>query len=262
MSAVKPARLNEQIDEIIDQIADPVALRRKCADVLDLYADRTRRPNRLETADEIARSLRVPKPVIRAIGVALRRCAQEQPEHARPASAALWEASYREMRLLACAILSGQANADVPKWAVDYVVNCDDEDVIVEMARLGLESWRERDVPRFLDEVETWLHDSKRRLRTFALIALDAAVEDHQFKDIPSVYRLIAGLTATAKLEEKRALRRLIETLVGRSPPEAARFLMDEIAGVGKAAQDMTHSILDSFPPRQRELLENTLSSK
>jgi hypothetical protein len=57
-------------------------------------------------------------------------------------------------------------------------------------------------------------------------------------------------------------LRRLIETLVGRSPPEAARFLMDEIAGVGKAAQDMTHSILDSFPPRQRELLENTLSSK
>jgi hypothetical protein len=262
MSAVKPTRLNEQIDEIVDQITDPVSLRRTCVDVLDLYADRTRRPNRLETADEVARSLRVPKPVIRAIGVALRRRAQEQPEHARPASAALWEAGYRETRLLACAILSGQANADVPKWAADYVANCDDEEVIVEMARLGLECWRKLDTTRFLDEAETWLHDPKRRLRAFALIALDAAAEDHQFKDIPSIFRLIAGLAAAAKLEEKRALRRLIETLVGRSPPEAARFLMDEIAASGTAAQDIARSTLDSFPARQRELLENTLSSK
>jgi hypothetical protein len=158
--------------------------------------------------------------------------------------------------------LSGQANADVPKWAADYVANCDDEEVIVEMARLGLECWRKLDTTRFLDEAETWLHDPKRRLRAFALIALDAAAEDHQFKDIPSIFRLIAGLAAAAKLEEKRALRRLIETLVGRSPPEAARFLMDEIAASGTAAQDIARSTLDSFPARQRELLENTLSSK
>ncbi len=262
MSAVKPTRLNEQIDEIVDQIADPISLRRKCVDVLDLYADRTRRPNRLETADEVARSLRVPKPVIRAIGVALRRRAQEQPQHARPASAALWEAGYRETRLLACAIMSGLAHADVPQWAIDYAANCDDEEVIVELARVGLDSWRKFDASRFLDEAQTWLHDSSRSIRTFGLLALGSAAEDHQFKDIPSIFRLIAGLTATAKLEEKRALRRLVETLVERSPPEAARFLMDEIAAAGTPAQNLTRNTLDLFPARQRELLESTLSAK
>jgi len=262
MTAVKPTRLNEQIDEVLNLISDPIALRRKCVDILDLYADRTRRPNLMETMDEAAHSLRVPRPVIRAFGVALRRRAQEQPEHARAASAALWEAGYRETQLLACSILSGQVHDDVSKWAIDHVAKCDDQEVVAEMAKVGLHSWRVSDVPRFLSAEEVWLNDSNRRIRSFALLALSAAAGDDQFKDIPSIFRLIVGFTAKAKGGERRALRRLIQALVGRSPPEAARFLIDEIADGGNPAENFSRSVLDFFPSRQRRLLDRTLSSQ
>jgi hypothetical protein len=262
MTAVKPARLNEQIDEVLDDFSDPIALRRKCVDILDLYADRTRRPNLMETMDEAAHSLRVPRPVIRAFGVAFRRRAQEQPEHARAASAALWEAGYRETQLLACSVLSGQVHDDVAKWAIDYVAKCDDQEVVAEMAKAGLQGWRISDVSRFLAAEQVWLNDSNRGIRSFALLALSAAAEDDQFKDIPSIFRLIAGFTAKAKGGERRALRRLIEALVDRSPPEAARFLMDEVAEGGNPAENFARSTLEFFPSRQRRLLERTLSSQ
>lgn len=261
MTAVKPSRLNEQISDVLNHFEDPIMLRRKCVEVLDLYADRTRRPNLMETVDEAAQSLRVPRPVIRAFGVALRRKALEQPEHARAAAATLWEAGFRETRLLACAVLSGQTHAEVSKWAIDYVRTSDDHDIAVEIARQGLLDWRKADTSRFLDEVEVWLTDSDRKVRTFALLLLGAAVEDLQFKDIPSIFRLIAGLTANAKGEEKRALRLLIQVLVDRSPPEVVRFLVDEIAAGGTPSKNLAHTTLDYFPSRQRKLLERTLSS-
>jgi hypothetical protein len=104
--------------------------------------------------------------------------------------------------------------------------------------------------------------DSNRGIRSFALLALSAAAEDDQFKDIPSIFRLIAGFTAKAKGGERRALRRLIEALVDRSPPEAARFLMDEVAEGGNPAENFARSTLEFFPSRQRRLLERTLSSQ
>ena len=98
---------------------------------------------------------------------------------------------------------------------------------------MGVLDWRKSDTSRFLTEVETWLKDSDRRIRAFAFLTLGAACEDQQFKDIPSIFRLIAGFTAKVKGEERRALRRLIQVLAGRSPPEVVRFLMDEIAAGG-----------------------------
>jgi hypothetical protein len=262
MTAVKPSRLNEQIDDVLKHMSDPIALRQKCVDILHLYADRTRRPALIETADEAAQSLRVPRPVIRAFGVALKRQAQEQSEFARAASATLWEAGYRETRLLACSILSGQAHEDVSKWAVDYVRNCEDQEIIVEMAQVGILDWRKSDVSRFLTEVETWLEDSDRRIRTFAFLTLSAACEDSQFKDIPSIFRMVAGFSAKVKGEERRALRQLIQVLAERSPPEVVRFLMDEITAGGTPAKNLARNTLDSFPARQRKLLERTLSSQ
>jgi len=53
-----------------------------------------------------------------------------------------------------------------------------------------------------------------------------------------------------------------LRTLIRRSPPEATRFLLDELACAIPGTQRMIRVSLKHFPARQRELLKQALSAK
>ncbi|NIS79974.1 MAG: hypothetical protein GTO14_07160 [Anaerolineales bacterium] len=260
MAAVNPARLNTQVGELLACLHDPVALRRECLEILDFYADRTRRPSVSSSADDAVRIFRVPRPVIRALGTGLKTRVIERPDLAYAAASALWEAGYRETRQLACVILGAYRQSEIADWVTDWVPSCEDRVALAELARVGLQGWRANDVAMFLSKVAEWLESSSLRMRVFSLQALDAAAHDEDFDELPTVFRLITGRVATSQGREKRSLYSLVNTLATRSPPETARFLIDEINREGGAARKMTRSLIENFPSRQRILLERTLS--
>lgn len=261
MSAVNPTRLNEQVKDLLTCLSDPVSLRRECLELLDFYADRTKRPSVSSGTDATIKLFRVPRPVLRAIGTGLKMRVKEQPDLAHAAASALWEAGYRETRLLACSLLSGYSHSEIADWVTDWVPSCEDRFANAELASVGLQGWRKSDVHSYLNKIAFWLKSSSLRMRVFALQALEASAHDEDFDELPTVFRLIKGRVTVAKRGEKRSLYRLVNTLATRSPPEAARFLMDEIAHEGGAARKMAKSMLEAFPSRQRTLLERTLSS-
>lgn len=261
MAAINPIRLNEQIDGLLEFLEEPVALRRKCLDILDFYADRTRRPTPKSAIDDASRTFRVPRPVIRAIGIGLKTRTKDNPELAHLASSALWEAEYRETRLLASAILSSQSHDAVAEWAIEWVSKCDDRIVVAEIARVGLAGWRKGDENGFLEKCAEWIEGSSRAIRVFGLLALDAAARDTEFKGLPAVFRMLTGKAASAKRDEKRALAQLVRTLTERSPFEATRFLLDELKHHNSGARALARTVLDQLPVKQRKLLEQTLST-
>lgn len=261
MPAVNPTRLNEQVSDILMYLSDPVSLRRECIEFLDFYADRTKRPSDTRNADPAIKLFRVPQPVLRALGTGLKARVQEQPGLAHAAASALWEAGYRETRLLASSVLSGYSHSEIADWATDWVSGCEDRIANAELARVGLQGWRTLNVDKFLNEIAAWLESPSLRIREFALQALEAATQDEDFDELPAVFRLIKGKVAIAKRGEKQSLYRLVRTLATRSPPEAAHFLIDEITREGEVAQKMTRSVIEAFPSRQRILLERTLSA-
>ncbi len=261
MSAVNPTRLAMEVEELGDLVTDPAALRRACLNLLDFYADRTHRAGSSAVKRNALKAFHVPRPVIRALSVKLHVLTQAHPEIAWPAASALWEAGYREMRLLSIAILNGQTDPSVPQLAEAWAFKCSDLTLLAELSVTGLEGWRRTDPSKFLTQIAAWSNAVKSPLRILALLSLHAAVEDPTFEDLPTVFQLCAGLAGKVRGEERRALYAVVTALARRSPPEAARFLTDELAKGDAGVRRMIQDTLTAFPKRQRELLQRTLSA-
>lgn len=262
MPAINPERLKKQVDRLLDVVTDPVELQRGCIELLDFYADRTLKSIAVGEADETYRTFGSPKPLMRALSFGLRTRLEEQPTSSFPAAAALWEAGYRETRALASAILGDLDGEDVPGWAETWAFECDDQIDLKELADQGLVSWRKADPTAFLERIEIWLGSTQEKLQSFALLALQSAVEDPSFEDLPTVFGLLDGTTGRFSGALFHNLNRLIDALARRSPLEAARFLMDELKHESRSTKRMVQNSIEKFPARQRDLLERALSAK
>lgn len=261
MPAVNPERLKKQVDDLLDLLEDPTAFLRQCLDLLDFYSDRTRRPNMSSTADTMDWDFNTPRPVMRVLINGIVSRAAKQPATLMPVATVLWNAGFRETRLLACTILGCQRRSDVGQWIEKWISDCVDSAAIDQLARLGVTGWREAYFKSYTAKMEKWLKGSLRRLRLFALIALQSAVEDVDFNDLPTIFRILSGASKSVRGESRQALYKLVRTLAKRSPPEATRFLLDELEGEIPGSRRMIRSLLESFPARQRDLLERALSA-
>ena len=262
MPAVNPERLRQQVEDLLTLLGDQVALKRRCLDLLDYYADHTRRSLASGGVKDAEGVFGVPRPVVRALSQGLRSRTQQKPALILPTATVLWEAGYRETRLLASAILGGIQQMEVAQWAEARASNCDDSVVLMELASQGLAGLREADPTAFLDRASKWLNSTHRWLRLFALMALHSAVENPTFEDLPTVFRLLSGVSEKARGESRQVLYALLRTLTRRSPPESARFLLDELAREVPGTQRMIRASLGHFPARQQELLKHALSVK
>lgn len=262
MPAIDPERLKIQVDRLLEVVSDPVALQRGCVELLDFYADRTQKSIATGEVDETYRAFGAPKPLMRALSFGLRSRLAQHPTSSFSTAAALWEAGYRETRALASAILGELDVEDVPDWAETWVLTCDDQIAVEELANQGLTNWRKADPTRFLGRVELWLGSTQKKLQSFSLLALMSAVEDPSFEDLPTVFRILDGTTGTFDGALFLVLSRLINALSRRSPPEAVRFLMDELAHERESTRRLIRNTKENFPPRQRDLLERALSVK
>jgi hypothetical protein len=262
MPAINPERLKKQVDSLLAVVSDPVELQKSCVELLDFYADRTRKSEAIGEVNGTYHTFDVPNPLMRALSHGLRSRLKEQSAYALPAAAALWEAGYRETRILASIILGEQYGEQVPSWAETWAIQCDDRIVLKELADQGLVSWRKIDPTAFLEKVEIWLNSTRKKLRSFSLLALQSAVEAPSFEDLPTVFRLLDGTTGRFRGAHFHALIQLINALAKRSPPEAAHFLLDELASGDPGTKRVVQNVLGNFPVRQRQLLERALSVK
>jgi hypothetical protein len=262
MPAINPDRLKKQVDSLLAVVGDPVELQKICVELLDFYADRTRKSDVVGEVNDTYYTFDVPNPLMRVLSHGLRARLREQSASAFPAAAALWEAGYRETRILASTILGEQYGEQLPSWAETWAIECDDRIVLRELADKGLVSWRKTDPTAFLEKAEIWLNSTKKKLGSFSLLALQSAVEDPSFEDLPTVFRLLDGTTARFRGAYFHALLQLITALAKRSPPEAAHFLLDELATGDPGTKRVVQSVLENFPMRQRQLLERALSVK
>jgi hypothetical protein len=261
MSAIHPERLAKQVEELLSSLGQPKLLVKELRELLEFYTDRTRRSVMKPSSDISSWAFNVPRPVLRSLSSGLRSGAQTHPELAWPVIHALWDVGTREMQYLAAAILAGKSSDDVIQFVALRAEDCRDPIVRDELARTCLQAWRRRDAVGFIEQVSDWLGDSARKIRVFGLIALEGAVQDGQFTDLPTVFQLLAGISVSARDEERRSLGRVIRSLARRSPQEAARFLLDEQVRNDTTARRLIRDVRDAFPPRQRELLERALSA-
>lgn len=261
MPAIDPARLDKQIDEVVAFILEPDEVARRCLDLLDYYADRTRRVR--ATAFDVSPSLGVPGPVLRSLAGRLRSAVEHLPDGGLNLADQLWQGQFREVMMLAAVVVGGRSGEQAADWLETAASRCSDPEVLASLASDGTEAWRRSAPQTFQTRAEVWLRSGNQRLMTLALLALRAGVIDDPGLSVLAVLDILEGRMVRLRGSARRAYVELIRGTIDRSPQEVARFLADEVRQAqGAAAVRRTlRACLDAFPPYEREGLEKILST-
>lgn len=261
MPAIDPARLEKQIDEVVAFILEPGEVAHRCLDLLDYYADRTRRVR--ATALDVSPSLGVPRPVLRSLADRLRSAVAQLPDGGLALAEQLWRGQFREIMILAAVVVGGRPGEPAARWLEAAASQCSDSEVLAHLASDGTEAWRRSDPQTFLTRAEVWLRSGDQRLVTFALLAFQAGVAEDPGLSLLAVLDILEGRLSHFRGPSRRAFVDLVRALVDRSPQEVARFLADEVrqAQGGPAVRSILKACLEAFPAYEREGLEKILST-
>ncbi|OGO14526.1 MAG: hypothetical protein A2Y93_00890 [Chloroflexi bacterium RBG_13_68_17] len=262
MPAIDPARLRRQVEDLGAQGREAALLRARTLELLDFYRDRTRRPSAAaRAADPNRRTLGVPRPVLRAVARGLDELLGPDADARLALAGELWEAGLAESQYLACCVAGALPVEQAVNWAAGRAKLSDSRAALKDLAEQGLSDLRAQHPQHLLEAVERWMRSGDPRLRALAYFAAASQVDDEGFRDLPAVFRLVESTLQDAGGFPQPALQQLIEAMARRSPPEAARLLIDELGRAIPGIDDMVRLTLPAFPPFQRGRLERALSA-
>lgn len=261
MPAVDPQRLRREAAGAAEAADEPGRLRRAVLELLDFYADRTRRPAASGRASTAYRAFGAPRAVGTALGRALDERLGGRVAARLEAAAALWQADYRETRLLAAGLLEPMAEDEIVAWVEARAREAEDPQVLQALAGRALAGWRDAAAGEALPRFQTWCHSPEVGLRALGLHALAALVESPAFDDLPAVCRMLGAMAVPPPGEARRAYAELVTRLARRSPAETTRLLLDGLALRRAGMAAVVRGLLPGFPAGLRRELERALSS-
>jgi hypothetical protein len=250
MPAIQPDLLQRQIDELLGQANEPSAFIRTAINLLDHYADRTKRPRSSAVKVEIAKVLRVPRPVMKMLCMRLQLAPTRLSEEWFEIGSGLWGHATREARQLAACVLNKCPEDQVESLVESWVVACEDDEAIEYLALEGLKAWRVQDLERFYRTIVSWLGDGRLRMRFMGILAFYGRSQDEDFNELPRMLSILSGTSAEVRGSSQRALSNLIRSLAEISPPEVAKFLIDDLRSKTPGAQRLAQASLSVFPVR------------
>ena len=258
MPAIDPSRLEKQIQEILQRADEPLEFSRMCVDLFEFYGDRTKRT--LDVYDD-HRVLHVPRPMVRQLSAAIEKTKFDDEESWRKITESLWGYEYRELRALAAVVLGSHARLEVLTMAEAWATMCNDIQVVISVASAGLRSYRAQVPSELFEAIDGWLDSDNSNVRHLGLQALLAFLEGGENEHIPTILLTLRGSSDRARGESWKTLRVLVEELAVRSPPEATRFLLDEMEDGSKGTERLVRTILESFPEVHRSRLRNAIEN-
>ena len=233
MPAIQLARLKIQSAELVTRFNDPAAFVRGLHDLLDFYADRTRKPGQSGEPPPLIKSYNVPRPVLRQIKTDLSPSVVMDRESALVLCDALWAEPYLEFRVLAVNIL-GLVPPDPPDddlerinvWAVPGI----EDRLLNALVKEGLIEVSKSTPERYLSQLEEWLAAEDDLSLRVGLKAISMMLADRDFENLPKIFRLLAPLVRTSPSQLRPDLLDVIQSLAKRSPNETAFFLRQNLS--------------------------------
>ena len=267
MPAIDPTRLRRQSAEVVAAYGEPRALIRRLHELLDFYADRTRRPGETGTPPPLIHSYQVAQPVMRQLLKDLHDRQIGQPRQASLTLAdALWQENNLECRILAIHLLSWNP-AERPQPVYERVrlwARPDEEEQLLDLLlNTGMSRYRADAHKDFLRLVKDWLTDPDLEIQVMGLKALIPLAKDPNFKNLPQIYTFLKSPTQRAPIELRAFLLDLIEILAQRSPNETAYFLRESLVGAsGTGTAILVRKSLDLFQTELQNSLRQALKEK
>ena len=263
MPAIQPARLKLQAAQLGEKFAQPAAFLRGLHDLLEFYADRTRRPSQTGTPPPLLPTYNVPPPVMRHIERELTPRATASAEAALALADALWGEPHLECRLLAIHLLGAippTPLAPILQRALAWAQDTDEDTLLEALLQKGLKQVRENALDRFLTMIQDWLNTNDIATQKVGLLALLTVLTASDFENLPLIFRMLAPVSASPPLDLRLHLLDVIEALAHRSPQETAYFLRQSLTKTNDPGSAwLVRNSLNFFPEPTRGNLRTLL---
>ena len=264
MPAVDIARLRIQSAAVTDHFDNPEQLLRALHDMLDLYADRTRRPGRLTSPVTVLPAYNVPTPVLRQLETDLGFQGEERPGELLLLADALWRDGYLETRLLAAYLLGRipPGGDEFMDRLTDWVGGTREPNVRRTLLSVGLSRLRRENPEQFLRLMSRWVNPIRHKMWSNAIQALLPLLSDPDFDNLPVVFDIVRPIIETAPATLQNDVADLISGLYDASPTETT-FYMRQIATFSSHPQTRLNlrRILARLPEGLQEMLAEIVRS-
>lgn len=235
MPAIQLARLKIQSAELVSHFYDPAAFLRALHDLLEFYADRTRKPGQSGKPPPLIKSYNVPRPVLRQVKTDLSPYVVTDKDPAFTLCDTLWAEPYLESRLLAIDLL-GMIPPDPPDeilervnlWATSKI----EDRLLNALVDEGLKAVSKNNPELILSQVEEWLTSEGDLSRRMGMKAISMMLEDRDFENLPKLFRLLAPLIRVSPSQLRPDLLDVMQSLAKVSPNETAFFLRQNLSVV------------------------------
>ena len=266
MPAINPARLKHQTTLLVERISDPQNFVTELQDILDFYADRTKRPGRGEKRFSLARSYNVSRQVLRQIKASLRPVILSDPESALYLIDLLWDQNWVECRTLALDIL-GWLPTISPDEIIDrinrWAAECANDVRLAEsLADLLLLTWQHH--PQFvLDQFGAWALASDLKLKKVSFIVISYFIDSPSFNNVPAIFKIIAPLLDKESSRSDGGFINVLRALARCSPQETAYFLKQHVLITNDPNPEVViRQCIDSFPEYDQIALRSFLRQR
>ena len=241
-------------------LGEPGRFARACYELLEFYADRTKRRNTAIGQVETARVLRVSRPVMRTLCMDIQRFEHEEQRDWLEAAELMWNTGVREGRFVAACLLNKASPENASIYAEAWAETCEDVVALGWLASDGLSAWREQDPEIFLQMLKRWINDQRLQVRHLALLLITNASRDSTFdKYLPETFRILHGISAKVRGESVQSLYGLMRQLAKKSPAETTKFLLDENKAGHPSVKRLIRNTTESLPDNYREAIIRVL---
>jgi hypothetical protein len=234
-------------------------------ELLDFYADRTRRPGQAGKPNPLIAAYKVSPPILRQLLKELLPLAAQNPQQALALVDALWAEPVLEMRLLA-AMLLGQTPLASPEPVIQrlqlWIQPALDDALIQALLANGLARLRQENSPAIVNLVQGWLEQSNLFYQQLGLRTLLPIIQDPAYENLPVFFRLIHPLVQSVPRSLRPDLLDVLQALAQRSPQETAYFLRQTLALPNSPDTPwLIRQSLGAFPAAQQESLRKAVRS-
>jgi hypothetical protein len=256
MPAINPEILSQRIEDVLKLLDEPRRFARACYEMLEFYADRTKRTSTVAGRIETARVLRVSRPVLRMLCNEILHYEHADTADWLEAADLMWTTGVREGRFVAACLLSRAAPEDVPKVAESWAESCEDAIALEKLASEGLSTWREEDTDVFLQVLKRWMDDPRLQVRHLALLLIANVSRDSTYdKHLPETFQILQGVSEKVRGESRQSLIALMRQMARHSPAETTKFLLDERKVGYPGVKRLIRSTMDALPENYSDAL-------
>jgi hypothetical protein len=262
MPAINLPRLRIQSAKLMDHFNDPDGFLRELHNLFEIYADRTLRPGAIVSPILILPSYRVPVAVLRHLELELRTKAQNNPTQTFSLADKLWENGYFESRRLA-AFLLGQISPTDQQYLTrlnSWVAETREPDINKILVATSMARMRQETPDLYTKQIEQWAHPARKKMWSSAISALLPLLEDKNFHNLPTIYKMVAPIIESAPTTLQNDLSVLICALYESSPIETT-FFMKQILILSTNPHTKTNirRILPTLPASLHKDLRETI---